>query len=313
MESENEDMKYSVTVFGVKDTTRHFVEYLNQNVCHVDLVVAISENLTKNAVVSGYSPMSELRNAGTEVFEAAAYTLDDAESTAFFEKNTFGIGISMGWSRLIPKSVLDRFDPGLFGLHGSCGYLPFGQGRATLNWSLIRGDGRYVMHVFKLDQYPDSPNIYAKEMFEVNEFDDIRTMQYKDLIVSRRLISGLLRDYTEGRPIVTTRAGNDAKQWYNGRKPEDGRIDMLMKTREIYNLVRGVTRPFPGAFANVNGERILLWETRPFDKMIDFSAYKLGEIMDILDNRLLVRTVDGSLLVTNYDCPVSLRPGDVLT
>ena len=57
------------------------------------------------------------------------------------------------------------------------------------------------MHLFKLDKYADSPNIYAKEMFEVNEFDDIRTMQFKDLIVSKRLVSRLLRDYTEGRPI----------------------------------------------------------------------------------------------------------------
>jgi methionyl-tRNA formyltransferase len=289
------------------------VEYLNQYVCHVDLVVTISEALTENAVISGYSPLRELRAAGTDVFEAAAYTLDDAETTAFFGQNLFGIGISMGWSRLIPESVLDRFESGVFGLHGSCGYLPYGQGRATLNWSLIQGDWRYVMHVFKLDKYADSPNIYAKEMFEVNEFDDIRTLQYKDLLASRRLISGLLHDYTQGVPLVTTHAGNDVKQWYKGRKPEDGRIDMSMKTREIYNLVRGVTRPFPGAFAYANGERVLIWTARPFDRMMDFSACKLGEIMDILDGNLLVRTVDGSLLVTDYTCAAPLRPGDVLT
>lgn len=306
-------MRYPVTVFGVKDTTKNFVEYINQHVCHVDLVVTISEELTKNAVVSGYSPMSALRMAGTEVFETTAYTLDDAVSIAFFEQNTFGIGISMGWSRLIPESVLGRFDTGVFGLHGSCGYLPFGQGRATLNWSLIRGDWRYVMHLFKLDKYADSPNIYAKEMFEVNEFDDIRTMQHKDLIVSRRLVSGLLRDYTEGRPIVTTHADNDVKQWYKGRVPEDGRIDMTMKTREIYNLVRGVTRPFPGAFAFVNGERVVIWKARPFDRMMDFSAFKLGEIIDMFDKCFLVRTVDGSLYVTDYACAASIKPGDVLT
>lgn len=306
-------MRYSVTVFGVKDISKSFVEYLNKNVCHVDLVVTISEELTKNAVVSGYSPMNALRLSGTEVFEAAAYTLDDAASTEFFDQNTFGIGISMNWSRLIPENVLGRFDSGIFGLHGSCGYLPFGQGRATLNWSLIRGDWRFVMHLFRLDKDPDTPNIYAKEMFEVNQFDDIRTMQYKDLIASRHLVSGLLHDYNEGKPIVTTRADNDVKQWHKGRKPEDGRIDMTMKTREIYNLVRGVTRPFPGAFAYVNEERVLIWAARPFDKIMDFSAFKLGEIMDIFDNNLIVRTVDGSLLVTDYECAAPLRAGDILT
>lgn len=305
-------MHFPVTVFGVKDTTKRFVEYLNENVCHVDLVVTISEDLTKGAVVSSYSPMRDLERSDTKVYETSVYTLDDAESEVFFSENTFGIAISMGWSRLIPQSILDCFEDGVFGLHGSCGFLPYGQGRATLNWSLIRGDSRYVMHVFKLDQYPDSPNIYAKEMFEVNEFDDIRTIQYKDLIVSRRLISKLLRDYIDGKPIVTVQACNDPKQWYPGRKPEDGRIDMTMKTRELYNFIRGVTHPFPGAFASVNDERIIIWEARPFDKIIDFSANRLGEIIDIFDGRLLVRTVDGSLLITDFTCNIPLQAGDIL-
>ena len=306
-------MRNPIAVFGVKDTTKSFVEYLNRHVAHVDLVVTISETLTQNAIVSGYSPMRELRESGTEVFETAAYTLDDPETTAFFEENTFDLGISMGWSRLIPESVLDRFESGVYGLHGSCGYLPFGQGRATLNWSLIRGDWRYVMHLFKLDKNPDTPDIYAKEAFEVNEFDDIRTMQYKDLIVSRRLVTKLLEDYTAGKPLVTVHADNDVKQWYKGRKPEDGRIDITMKTRELYNLIRGVTHPFPGAFAYVNDQSVLIWQARPFDKMLDFSSYKLGEIIDIFDNNLLVRTVDGSLLVTDYTASTPLRPGDILT
>ena len=305
-------MIYPVTVFGVKDTTKAFVEYLNNHVCHVDLVITISEELTKNAVISGYSPMKELRAQGTEIFETTVYTLDDSITQAFFSENSFHIGISMGWSRLIPESIIDSFSPGIFGLHGSCGYLPFGQGRATLNWSLIRGDSRYVMHLFKMDKYPDSPNIYDKETFEINEFDDIRSIQYKDLIVSRNLVSKLLRDFLAGRPIVTSHANNDVKQWYRGRKPEDGRIDITARTREIYNLVRSVTRPFPGAFAEINGKRILIWKARPFDQILDLSAYKLGEIIDILDDFLLVRTVDGSLLVTDYDYSSSLKAGDVL-
>ena len=306
-------MKYNITVFGIKDVTKSFVEYLNNNVCKVDLVVTISGELTKNVVVSGYSPMTELRESGIEVFEAPSYTLDDAETTKLFSENEFGIGVSMNWSRLIPESVLDRFEAGVFGLHGSCGYLPFGQGHANLNWSLIRGDWRYVMHVFKLDKTPDAPNIYAKETFEVNEYDDIRTMQYKDLIVSRNLISGLLRDYTAGKPIVTTFADNDIKQWYPRRRPEDGRIEITMKTREIYNLVRGVTRPFPGAFLYANSEQVTIWQARPFDKILDFSTCKLGEIIDKFDQNLLLRTVDGSLLITDYECNVQLKPGDVLS
>jgi len=306
-------MRYPVVVFGVKDTTKSFVEYLDQQVCPINLVVTINETLTQQGnVVSGYSPLHTLRSSHTDVFEAASYTLDDALSAAFFKENTFGIGLSMGWSRLIPGEVLDRFESGVFGLHGSCGYLPFGQGRATLNWSLIRGDWRYVMHMFKLDQHPDSPNIYAKEMFEVNEFDDIRTLQYKDLIVSKYLASKLLQDYVAGKPLTITHTDNDPTHWYKGRTPEDGRIDVNAKTREIYNLIRGITRPFPGAFAFVGKERLSIWASHPFDKTIDFSGYRVGEIIGIFDENLLMRTVDGSLLITDYCCKANLKQGDIV-
>lgn len=305
---------YSVVVFGAKDITRSFVEYLNKNVCCVDLVVTISEQVPKEKIVSGYGNMDTLQAEwGTEIFKTDAYDLKDGVTRAFFMENTFGIGISMNWSRLIPEWILERFESGIFGLHGSCGYLPFGQGRATLNWSLIHGVRRFVMHVFKLDGGVDSPNIHSRMMFEVNEFDDIRSLQYKDLLASERLAAGLLQDYLSGATIKTTLREDDAHSLYPGRKPEDGRINMLSYTREIYNLVRGVSHPFPGAFVYVGGMKVLLWSVRPFDGILDFEAYRTGEVIDVLDGHPIIRTVDGSLLILDYDAERVLQVGDVLS
>lgn len=306
-------MHYPVVVFGAKDITRSFVENLNRKVYHVDLVVTIDEQISKDNVISGYGSMDALQaEFGTALFKADAYDLKNEAARAFFTENTFGIGISMNWSRLIPAWILDRFEAGVFGLHGSCGYLPFGQGRATLNWSLIHGVERFVMHVFKLDAGVDSPNIHSSMMFEVNEFDDIRTLQYKDLLISQRLAAGLLKEYLSGAPIQTTLRENDVSTRYPGRKPEDGRINMLAYTREIYNLVRAVTHPFPGAFAYVGDMRVMLWSVRPFDGIIDFSAHKTGEVVDILDGKPIIRTVDSSLLILDYEAEQPLRIGDVL-
>ena len=37
-----------------------------------------------------------------------------------------------------------------------------------------------------------------------------------------------------------------------------------------------------------------------------------GEIIDVIDGRLIVRTVDGSLLIEEYECKAELACGDVL-
>lgn len=307
-------MKYPVVVFGVKDVSRLFVEYLCKNGCPVDLVVTIDADVTANSVVSGYGSMDGLtESCGVQVFRTDAYDLKSPAAEAFFRDNEFGIGISMNWSRLIPGWILGRFEAGVFGLHGSCGYLPFGQGRATLNWTLIYGLHRFVMHVFRLDAGVDSPNIYARQAFEVNEFDDIRTLQYKDLLVSEQLAMRLLGDYRAGHPIRTVMRENDVQTRYPGRKPEDGRLTMTAYTQEICHLVRAVTHPFPGAFAFVGEARVTIWRAQPFDGVLDFSAYRTGEVLAVPDGRPIVRTVDGSLLITEYEAERALVPGDVLT
>ena len=114
---------------------------------------------------------------GIPVFETHSYGLKDEETARFFDGNEFEIGISMGWQRLIPQSVLDRFAHGIFGFHGSCGYLPYGRGRSPLNWSVINGDTRFILNLFQYDADPDSPNVFANEMFSINPHDTIRTLQ----------------------------------------------------------------------------------------------------------------------------------------
>ena len=46
--------------------------------------------------------------------------------------------------------------------------------------------------------------------------------------------------------------------------------------------------------------------------MIDFSEYAPGEVVDIFDGKLVVRTVDGSLLIEEYESERNICSGDVL-
>lgn len=60
------------------------------------------------------------------------------------------------------------------------------------------------------------------------------------------------------------------------------------------------------------GRKVIIWEAHPFDEMIDFSAYAPGEVIDVFDDKPVVRTVDGSLLIDRYECETKLAPGDIL-
>lgn len=308
-------MHYDICVIGTKDTTIKLAEYLSENICSPDLIITIDPSAVNTANISGYSPVSDYaREKNTALFMAADYSLQDEASAKFFGSSTFGLGVCMGWQRLIPKSVLDRFSAGIFGFHGSCGYLPYGRGRSPLNWSIINGDTRFILNLFKYDEHADSPNVYKNRMFEINPHDTIRSIQYKNILLSYELVSSLIKDYRAGAIRINT-ASKDFSTLYPKRKPEDGKIDFRCKTRDIYNLIRGVTAPFPGAFCCLRdgGYKVQVWNAVPFDSVMDFSGYEAGEVIEIFDGMPIVRTLDGSLLIRKYECEKSIVKGDILS
>ena len=305
-------MNYKVVVFGVKDTSENIVEFIHKNICPVDLVITISQAVLSRNQVAGFKGLSILTDQyGIPVHEADSYSLTDEKTQKFLTENTFEIGISMGWQRLIPESVLNAFAYGIYGFHGNAGYLPFGRGRSPLNWSIILGDTRFNLNLFRYDTKADSPNIFATEMFSLTEHDDIRTAQYKNMICSKNLIRKLLKAYQEKTITIRTES-KDFDSWYEKRTATDGKIDFHERTRVIYNLIRGVAAPFPGATALCRGEKITIWQAHPFDEMIDFSGFAPGEVIDIFDGKLIIRTVDGSLLIDRYEANMEIQVGDIL-
>ncbi|WP_026661739.1 methionyl-tRNA formyltransferase [Butyrivibrio proteoclasticus] len=310
-------MHYKVVVFGVKDTSENIIEFIRQELCPVDLVITIAPKVLEHNQVSGFKGLRHLtEDYGIPVFEADSYFLNDERTREFIANNSFDLGIVMGWQRLVPKEVLDAFKSGIYGFHGNCGYLPFGRGRSPLNWSIILGDTRFNLNLFRYDEHADSPNVFATEMFQINEHDDIRSAQYKNMICSKNLIRKLVTTYMEQGQIPIRTDSKDYDSWYNKRTAADGKIDFKDRTRNIYNLIRGVAAPFPGAFCYADIEdddhKVTVWEAHPFDEMMDFSDYAPGEIIDVFDDKPIVRTVDGSIRIDRYESNIKLTSKMVL-
>jgi methionyl-tRNA formyltransferase len=80
----------------------------------------------------------------------------------------------------------------------------------------------------------------------------------------------------------------DQGSYFGGRKPADGTIDWTKSAVQIYNLIRGVTHPYPGAFTELDGNRVIIWQAWP----VSGTAVP-GRI--IATDPLLVGTGDGLL------------------
>jgi methionyl-tRNA formyltransferase len=44
------------------------------------------------------------------------------------------------------------------------------------------------------------------------------------------------------------------------RRPADGRIDWSQPAASVYDFIRALTRPYPGAFSRLDGARWTIWQ-----------------------------------------------------
>tara|TARA_R110000851_G_scaffold246356_1_gene399032 strand:- start:2117 stop:3031 length:915 start_codon:yes stop_codon:yes gene_type:complete len=291
-------LKYKVVVFGTKQSTSYLINKFKDD---IDLVVTVNDNKSYNIAGKG-DVIGTANDNNIECYSTDDYTLKSCKE--FFENNEFDIGISYGWQRLIPNSILAKFKHGIFGTHASPLGLPYGKGRSPLNWSIIRDFRQVYFNLFKYEVKADSGMIYSKTKFEINDWDTIESIKVKDLIVTKSQVGKLIEDYNNNNIKLFSQKDNIEETFFPKRSPKDGKIDLSLGVRDTYNLIRGVTKPFPGAFLMCDDMKITIWDAVPFDNQLDFSDYKVGEIIKFVEgtSKFILKLVDGTLLVNDYEC-----------
>jgi len=291
-------LKYKVVVFGTKQSTSYLINKFKDD---IDLVVTVNDNKSYNIAGKG-DVIGTANDNNIECYSTDDYTLKSCKE--FFENNEFDIGISYGWQRLIPNSILTKFKHGIFGTHASPLGLPYGKGRSPLNWSIIRDFRQVYFNLFKYEVKADSGMIYSKTKFEINDWDTIESIKVKDLIVTKSQVGKLIEDYNNNNIKLFSQKDNIEETFFPKRSPKDGKIDLSLGVRDTYNLIRGVTKPFPGAFLMCDDMKVTIWNAVPFDNQLDFSDYKVGEIIKFVEgtSKFILKLVDGTLLVNDYEC-----------
>ena len=166
---------------------------------------------------------------------------------------------SFSYRHLIPESVLELASQGAFNLHPSL--LPAYRGRAPVNWVLVNGERETGVTLHHMVARADAGDIVGQRAVAIDDSDNALTLYRKLVPLGVELIDELHPKIVAG--TAPRRKMDIAKGSYFGRrKPEDGRIDWRWPARRIFNLVRAVTHPYPGAFCFVSGQKLLVWEAK---------------------------------------------------
>lgn len=199
----------------------------------------------------------------------------------------------IGWSFMIPKQVFRHSKIGAIGHHPTL--LPKHRGNAPIPWALINGLNKTGVTFFMLADKPDSGPIVGQVEVPISLEDDATSLYRKISNATIPLLLKVIGEMETGKTRPTPQDERLASTWPK-RRPEDGLIDWDWQSMRLYNWIRGLTHPYPGAFTYLNGKKMLVWKAVLYSGEFSGSK-KTGEILSVSNGGVAVKTGDGALLL----------------
>lgn len=177
-----------------------------------------------------------------------------------------------GWSQLVSEELLRIPRYGTLGFHMT--KLPEGRGRAPVAWTLIKGKTEGGVSLIWLEPEADNGPIAVQRTYPISLLDDAEIVAEKVSDLACRIIGDILPDLRSG--TLPTVPQDDTKASYWGKRtPIDGIIDWQKPIRKLYDFIRGITHPFPGAFSFLDGKKIMIWKVGMVELEVQYPPGKV--------------------------------------
>jgi methionyl-tRNA formyltransferase len=166
---------------------------------------------------------------------------------------------SFYYRRVLPEAILSAPLLGAFNMHGSL--LPKFRGRAPVNWAVLKGETSTGATLHAMTTRADAGAIVDQEAVPIGPDDTAFEVQQR---VTAAAVAILARKIDELKAGTAKQTPQDeaAATRFGKRRPEDGRIDWSRPAKQVHDLVRAVTHPYPGAFTDLFGGRTFVWRSR---------------------------------------------------
>ncbi|HUT46195.1 MAG TPA: bifunctional UDP-4-amino-4-deoxy-L-arabinose formyltransferase/UDP-glucuronic acid oxidase ArnA [Sedimentisphaerales bacterium] len=163
---------------------------------------------------------------------------------------------SFYYRNIIKRPILDIPPKGCLNLHGSL--LPKYRGRCPINWVLVNGEKKTGVALHYMTPKPDDGDIVCQKSIVITDDDTARSLHEKAAQAASVMLDEVLPQLKDGTAPREPQDHSKAT-YYGGRSPEDGEIDWTITAKQVRNLVRAVTKPYPGAFSYIANDKCVFW------------------------------------------------------
>lgn len=215
--------------------------------------------------------------------------------------------ICVGISQLLKNSILIIPNIGTIGFHPS--KLPHNRGRHPIIWALAMGHNEIGSTFFLMNEDADAGPILSQKIVKISKNDYAYDLQYKVTECAKSQIISVLENIESKIPTLIPQVKN-GNSWRK-RSKRDGAIDWRMSAMSIRNLVRALSRPYPGASFFYRDSEYHIWKADIIET--DAINSEPGKILQVQSGtEFVVACGYQCLQVLDVDPPIDLEQGDYL-
>ncbi len=266
--------------------------------------VITKEKSDFNADFSDLSPLCQQHNIPFLHVKNA----NEPEAIAFAKNLSPDICYCFGWSQLLKEELLSIFPIGTVGFHPAA--LPNNRGRHPIIWALALGLKETASSFFMITLGTDDGPIISQKIIAIDYEDDAKTLYDKILKTAVEQEIEFTNNFENEAVHFVSQDPSTGNSWRK-REKKDGQIDWRMSSYTIYNLVRSLTKPYPGAHFVFKNEEYKVWKVQEL-RADGLENIEPGKVLDITDEGYMdIRVSDGIIRLLQYDKPI-LQKGDYL-
>ena len=183
--------------------------------------------------------------------------INDPKSIELLQERDLDVVFVIGWSQIVGPQAMRTAKLGMIGAHAAV--LPHNRGSAPVNWAIIRGETEAGNTLLWLNEEVDEGDVIDQVSFPITPYDTCATIYDKVAQSNRDMILRLLPKLMAGEKPGRPQTPGD-EEILPRRRPKDGLIDWSKSSQDVYNFIRALTRPYPGAFSWLDGTRFLVWD-----------------------------------------------------
>ena len=200
----------------------------------------------------------EALDLGLTVHNPTSFKSD--KDRTIFRKLKADIAIVVAYGLILPNQILSAPKFGCLNIHASL--LPRWRGAAPIQRAIMEGDDETGVCIMKMEEGLDTGPVLSSRKIQIKENDNAKILSERLSLVGSKLILEVLDALSEFKAYSQSAAG---VTYARKIEKSETKIDWSLPAKTINRKIRALS-PFPGAWTEINGERIKLLASKVINK-----------------------------------------------